>query len=1012
MTRNKPTVDKQARELASDPQFNIALEASAGTGKTRVLVDRYVRLVENGTSPRHILAITFTRKAASEMRSRVIEELQARPTLWSELKPRLFEMHINTIDAFCQGLLREFPLEAGIDPGFNLVDEVEKNQLLQEAVELSLADSKSHEIDLPFLIKHFSDVRLRKGVRDSLTNHFIKEKLVSKYPEKVPPKKIILSKSLRRFSDLLNTAFKGEIALDKFLQHIPVQLDTLKFALKRAVCSDLITPADIESLIPYFLTLEHKPRQRLLQTYNKSSFSSPETYEKHRNQIFEICPYIAKAYKQWLRDKDFYAISQLSKLYHLASVKFSELKRSNACLDFEDTLLTAVTLLEQRGEFAQSRFRLESRYHHLLVDEFQDTNEIQWRLIRALIESWGEGQSLVQDSILSEQAKGTGTGKLQEPTLFIVGDRKQSIYGWRNARVEVMETVSNHLMKIRPGGGKQLTLQTSFRASGELLKFINDLFSQLPKVSPKFDWSFQYRETDHFPINANKNDAKPIGIAAERNLRDVADRVADEVSRVLSEEKCQPRDIAILFRNRSSYRVYEDALTKREIPTYVYRGLGFFDSPEVRDIGALINYLAEPESKLRAAALARTRFIGISDTALLLMSAGPNYKLTDWFTGIQSNSSLPCSDSDQEAIRRSTSLVPKWLALVDRVPPADLIEHVLYETDYGAWFKRDQHGWENLKKVMEIVRRAQNRGYLTMHRLSEYLASASTGEESPAVLDAINAVNLMTVHAAKGLEFDTVFLVNMHKRTKQDIALPKIKELPDGQFEIRAISPTELQDDYPNRVVEEEKRLLYVALTRARKNLILATVFPTAKKKDQSLFHLLPGSLKDIFTSALETNYDEATWGEHSLRILRPIQKQTTYHESSHEHRNVARKISINSATLHPYLPVFKLDAPALTKRQIALSKHKELTQLFASGDVKYRVSFSVKENDQIHRGVMNCIVTTPKLVTIVDWEHCPSEMLMLKFRAAQGLFPGRKVNSLLLSKDDTTLEIDPKLSL
>ena len=134
MTRNKPTVDKQARELASDPQFNIALEASAGTGKTRVLVDRYVRLVENGTSPWHILAITFTRKAASEMRSRVIEELQARPTLWSELKPRLFEMHINTIDAFCQGLLREFPLEAGIDPGFNLVDEVEKNQLLQEAV--------------------------------------------------------------------------------------------------------------------------------------------------------------------------------------------------------------------------------------------------------------------------------------------------------------------------------------------------------------------------------------------------------------------------------------------------------------------------------------------------------------------------------------------------------------------------------------------------------------------------------------------------------------------------------------------------------------------------------------------------------------------------------------------------------------------------------------------------------------------------------------------------------------
>ena len=128
-------VDRRARELASDPTLNVALEASAGTGKTRVLVDRYIHLIEGGASPRHVLAITFTRKAAGEMRSRIIEELKKRPKLWKDIRTRLFEIHITTIDAFCLGLLREFPLEAGLDPDIALIDEVDNQRLLEESID-------------------------------------------------------------------------------------------------------------------------------------------------------------------------------------------------------------------------------------------------------------------------------------------------------------------------------------------------------------------------------------------------------------------------------------------------------------------------------------------------------------------------------------------------------------------------------------------------------------------------------------------------------------------------------------------------------------------------------------------------------------------------------------------------------------------------------------------------------------------------------------------------------------
>ncbi|MGH9337327.1 MAG: UvrD-helicase domain-containing protein, partial [Vicinamibacteria bacterium] len=423
-------------------------------------------------------------------------------------------------------------------------------------------------------------------------------------------------RSLRRFSEAISAGFRGKEGVERFLETGPDApasgLEALRFALLRAIDPDVITPSDAEEIRCYFLTAENEPRRKLALSGGASSFSRREGYERHREGVLGLAPVVARAYRRWIREKDFYAVRQIQSLGSATARRYDELKRARAGLDFTDVLLEAVQLLEKRGEFSQSRFRLESRYHHLLIDEFQDTNEVQWRIIRALVDSWGEGSGLVQDAISSEQSRTGGEGRIQEPSLFLVGDRKQSIYGWRDARVEVMEKAARHLLGIRPGGGKRLTLRHSFRASGELLSFLNDLFSDLPKVRADLEWSFQYGESDHFPAPSPGRE-RAVSLAVGREPGVVAAAVADEVVRILDEEGRRPRDIAILFRSRSAYRAYEEALLARGVPAYVYRGLGFFDSPEVLDLQALVRFLAEPASELRAAELARSRFVAVSD---------------------------------------------------------------------------------------------------------------------------------------------------------------------------------------------------------------------------------------------------------------------------------------------------------------------------------------------------------------------------------------------------------------
>jgi hypothetical protein len=432
-------------------------------------------------------------------------------------------------------------------------------------------------------------------------------------------------------------------------------------------------------------------------------------------------------------------------------------------------------------------------------------------------------------------------------------------------------------------------ISRSFRAVPELLAFVNDVFSEVAQPGNRAD-DFRYAESDRFPVDitADTRRAPALGISVARDAETCGAAVAAEIERILREDSVRdkktgvPRnaragDIAILFRSRASHREFERALEMRGIPTYVYKGLGFFDADEIKDVSALMRYLANPGSDLRAAAFLRSRFVRLSDPGLAALAPA----LAAALTGAERPAAAALlSDEDRRVLEHTRAYLRECLPVVDRVPPAELIEQVLPATAYAYELRgaRLQQAWENLKKMRALVRRIQNRGYATLSRIADHIDSLSAGDESNAVIEALDAVNLMTVHASKGLEFPIVFVVNIAKGASGPPKPMRVAAAGrDGEPSV-SIGPfvSETDDAEREREKHETRRLLYVALTRARDRLYLSSVL-----KDDDAFVPGPGSLGEVLPDSLRrlfviaaTAFDECrtiAWtgqGGHSFELL------------------------------------------------------------------------------------------------------------------------------------------------
>ncbi len=861
--------DSEGRTRAVDPRFNVALEASAGTGKTRVLVERYINLLRAGVDPSNILAITFTRKAATEMRERIISTLRTvaasgelAPSRWRELRDRVDDIAISTIDAFCLSLLREFPLEADLDPGFDVADETEVPRLIDESLDRALRTCRAlarEDEHIALVFAQLGDRRARRGLAALLNRRLVAPTVLKRYLD-TGPRDLDVTLVTRRGADALLDVFASMPGgMPRFLASGPPEPVFLLLAkslreLERCLATGAaLDPAALQAAFArareYFLTQDGEPRKKC--PFKQDQFLSRAAWSLHQELVVGHAPAIKEAFARYKRDLNVLVSRGILRMYRIAETEYRRTLDAHAALDFSDLLLRALDLLRQMEEFAQSRYRLESRYHHVLVDEFQDTSRAQWELVSLLVQSWGEGAGL------------TATGPLA-PSIFIVGDRKQSIYAFRDADVSILDDARRYIEALRPQGDARRAITRSFRSVPALLAFVNDVGRDMQKSANRRD-AFRYDTDDMFPVEAADSRA-PLGIVAADTPEGCAEITAAEIARLLAEgttvrdkttgvrRAITPADVAILFRTRDSHREFEAALERRGIGAYVYKGLGFFDADEIKDVLALLWYLADPQSDLRAAALMRSRFFRLTDEALRRLAPHLAAALRDVRVP-----AVELDEADAAVLGRARGACARWRGLVDRIPPAELLDLVLDESAYFVEMRgpRQPQARENLKKIRALIRRIQNRGYATLGRIAAHLDRLAVGDDSNAVIDALDAVNLMTVHAAKGLEFPVVFVVNLARGTGNFRDAIRVVASPGGDDVSVAVGDfrSDADEDAAAKDKEETKRLLYVALTRARDRLYLGSVLKDGRLQPGrgSLAEVLPQSLIDVFAAAGDT---------------------------------------------------------------------------------------------------------------------------------------------------------------
>ena len=920
-----PADTPQARDLAArtravDPRFNVALEASAGTGKTRVLVDRYINLLRAGVDPANILAMTFTRKAATEMRDRILHTLRTAAdrgeitaVRWREIQERSGDIAISTIDAFCLSLLREFPLEADLDPGFSVADDTEAPRLVDEALDRALRICRGlarEDERVALVFAQLGERRARGGLASLLARRVVAPGILSRFLSRGRQDLTAADAAGRAAHELLALLRAMAPADDddpgaglrRFVMSGPADRAFMLFVgqlerLEQAVTAGQpVDPRRVHATFArareYFLRRDGEPRSKL--THPKGAFASESAWRTHRELVTSSAPVFARILRTYRHDINVLVAGGVWRMFRVAETEYRRTLDAHAVLDFSDLLLQTLVLLRRMEEFARSRYRLESRYHHVLVDEFQDTSRAQWELVSLLVQSWGEGAGLAHAGPLS-------------PSIFIVGDRKQSIYGFRDADVSVLGEAVRFLAGLRVDRDVRRSISRSFRSVAPLLAFVNDVCLDMEKVTGRAD-AFAYGEDDRFPIDDSTpqpdrvSPGQPgaqrareggggwgmdpaLGLVLGDTDESCANAAASEIVRLIASgtvirdastglrRPVRAGDVAILFRTRESHRAFEDALQRRGVASYVYKGLGFFDTDEIRDMMALLGFLAQPDSHLRAAALLRSGVVRLSDAGLQRLApdlAGALRRPGELAP------STPLDDADARALALARAACASWLSAVDRIPPAELLDRVIRDSAYAVETRgaRARQARENLKKLRGLVRRAQNNGYATLDRIVRHLDRLAVGDESNAAIDAVDAVNLMTVHAAKGLEFPVVFVVNLTRGTGGHRSPIRVTSLTDEDVSVSVGDYRSASDEDEAAVEREEtKRLLYVALTRARDRLYLGATVKDGRLQAArgSLGEVLPAALLACFAGAATETvaWTSASGGAHTFRIVR-----------------------------------------------------------------------------------------------------------------------------------------------
>jgi ATP-dependent helicase/nuclease subunit A len=844
----------------------LLVEAGAGTGKTWVLVQRFIHLLE-----RHpnwpidsIVAITFTEKATREMRSRMraAVEDEARKSApgshWRQRALELERLQVMTIHGLCAGILRENAIAAGIDPRFAVLDEQEADLLKEEAVSQTLAELV--EQDSPAL--ELLAVLQVRDLRDELLALLGKRGTVGRLFDVLPDEETLLARWADGLAEMRGAIWgaltRENPALGEALAEVPAVTvassaadDKLAVFVRRAKegCALLENgdlPGAVESWLPIKLNVGRAANwggaeeMKELKGWLKALREAAQTMEK-AGAAGSIGPGDEAA--AWL-------LGQWRDLWIPLTSTYDRLKEERQALDFDDLERLAEQLLMQEPRSGRLRAYVDG-IRHLMVDEFQDTNETQGRIVYTLANPEDGGR------------------------LFVVGDAKQSIYRFRQAQVSVFNRTGREIEQVT--GEAALLLSRSFRSQESLVAALNALFDRVLLPAANAGASRPYEDYEARPgrLVAHRP-APPLQDAAPSSVEMIllpgedaaGERVSAEDGRLWEAQLLVQRmlslqadgfqvwdgrqndyrpfafgDAAILFRATTSLPLYEEVFKAAGLPYLTVSGRGYYDRPEVRDLIALLACLYAPGDDLSLATALRSPLFSLSDETLyrLRWRTPGNERAGDPVPYARALEEPPPNDQEQQVAAAGRTMRALW-QMAGRVDVWELLREAIDRTGYEAALIMNEGGGNaagggrqlgNLRKFLALAR---ERGSASLsdflRRLQDLQAREAREGEAPGSAPEAGAVQLMSVHAAKGLEFPVVAVADLGRRARGRMDSPLILHDPafglackrrDENGEWQKPASYAWAEWLDGRMAEaESKRLLYVACTRAADLLILS----------------------------------------------------------------------------------------------------------------------------------------------------------------------------------------------
>ena len=872
--------DNQNQQDAIDFDASTVVSASAGTGKTWTLAGVYLKLLRQGLQPEEIVAITFTEKAAAEMRSRVRQEILMQieassddpdaGELWRKRLARINAAPISTIHSFCSRLLRENPLEAELDPQFVVTDEVTAATLCHEAIFETIHQLITQREGR--VLQLFRDFQLERGDGHGPARLI---EIVESALSWLNGLGIDLASQETTCRNWLEAKWDAQ---QKKLAQFKTELGSTVTAVRAAFreIAEAKQPKGqaaerwVDRIRSNLTQIEEALSQLSIESSGDSVMATASLLKLSRagrlsadpaNQVLlENLPLLRKALDPVTEGSLLSTLGALKSgpltenlvwLVGLCQRGYQARKVESRSLDFDDLLLKAYELLNSNRALRRA---YKTRLKAILVDEFQDTNQIQGKLIALLSESLGqemEFQSFDSYRTVLEKIS------LSRHRLFIVGDPKQSIYRFRQANVGVFVRLKE---KILAAKGKSVPLIENYRSEPQLLEFSNWLFAQVMDgrgsqlLPEEVDVSHRIRFSDEDALVPAKNDCKPgieqkpgrillllsepFAKAAQGRFEE-ASGIAGLIGDWLEQGQLSSyREAAILFRNSKHFDVYRAALEERQIPSYVIRGRGFFGRQEISDLVSLLAFIQDPHDDLVLAEVLTSPLGGLNFNDLLELSAFRHRSSIQ--TLYQAVLQISSRDSNwEERLHHFLIFSHPLVFLRDRLEVPEILDRVLKKSGYEAVLMGQENGGQkcaNVRKLIEMSRRFSRRGIALLDDFVSYLKDQrGLGNDRVAEAQIIgeedDVVRIMTVHQAKGLEFDTVFLADLGSKSADEKGG---RAVFDEQLGIITSAAHGIKRErLPNRLMhvcerrqadeeyEEEKRLFYVAITRSKRNLIL-----------------------------------------------------------------------------------------------------------------------------------------------------------------------------------------------